>query len=263
MNKIIFAATAIAVAFAANADTSAASTQPAQKERLNTLERKAKLEAVVNQRVGGFLEKPGTAKGSIVYVNCQQKAPKSWIDESIAYFCEVTKFKVNYAEGTFDIKAPKFDGEVAIFIIEDETLPPILVAPENKWALVNITPIAKEQRPIFFEQRTKKELSRAFAYLCGATGSKYERSLTRGITSQSELDKNYDYELPMDIVQRFWDYMKPLGVLPAQRSTYLKACEEGWAPAPTNDVQKAIWDKVHAMPTEPLKIKPETKKQEK
>ena len=67
----------------------------------------------------------------------------------------------------------------------------------------------------------------------------------------------------MDIVQRFWDYMKPLGVLPAQRATYLKACEEGWAPAPTNDVQKAIWEKVHAMPTEPLKIKPETKKQEK
>ena len=263
MNKIIFAATAIAVAFAAQADTNAASTQPAPKERLNTLERKAKLEAVVNQRVGGFLEKPGTAKGSIVYVNCQQKAPKSWIDESIAYFCEVTKFKVNYAEGSFDIKSPKFDGEVAIFIIEDETLPPILVAPENKWALVNITPIAKEQRPIFFEQRTKKELSRAFAYLCGATGSKYERSLTRGITNQAELDKNYDYELPMDIVQRFWDYMKPLGVVPAQRATYLKACEEGWAPAPTNDVQKAIWDKVHAMPTEPIKIKPETKKLDK
>lgn len=263
MNKIIFAATAIAVAFAAQADKIAASTQPAQKERLNTLERKAKLEAVVNQRVGGFLEKPGTAKGSIVYVNCQQKAPKSWIDESIAYFTEVTKFRVNYAEGTFDLKAPKVIGEASIFIIEDETLPPILVAPENKWALVNITPIAKEQRPVFFEQRTKKELSRAFAYLCGATGSKYERSLTRGITSQSELDKNYDYELPMDIVQRFWDYMKPLGVLPAQRATYLKACEEGWAPAPTNDVQKAIWDKVHAMPTEPLKIKPETKKQDK
>ena len=263
MNKFILAATAIAVAFAAQADTNAASTQPAQKERLNTLERKAKLEALVNQRVGGFIEKPSTSKGSIVYVNCQQKAPKSWIDESIAYFSEVTKFKVNYAEGSFDIKSPKVVGEASIFIIEDETLPAILVAPESRWALVNIAPIAKEQRPVFFEQRTKKELSRAFAYLCGATGSKFERSLTRGITSQAELDKNYDYELPMDIVQRFWDYMKPLGVLPAQRATYMKACQEGWAPAPTNDVQKAIWDKVHAMPTEPLKIKPETKKQEK
>lgn len=260
MNRTLFPAIALGIAFSVSAN---AATAPGDKPRLSTIERKAKLEAVVNQRVGGFLEKPGTAKGSIVYVNCQQKAPKTWIDESIAYFSEVTKFKVNYAEGTFDIKAPKVVGEASIFIIEDETLPPILVAPESRWALVNIAPIAKEQRPVFFEQRTKKELSRAFAYLCGATGSKFERSLTRGITSQAELDKNYDYELPMDIVQRFWDYMKPLGVLPAQRATYLKACEEGWAPAPTNDVQKAIWDKVHAMPTEPLKIKPETKKQEK
>ena len=27
-----------------------------------------------------------------------------------------------------------------------------------------------------------------------------------------------------------------------------------------NEYQKAIWDKVHAMPTAPIKIKPETKK---
>ena len=257
MNRTLSPAIALGIAFSVGAN---AATAPDDKPRLSTIERKAKLEAVVNQRVGGFIERPGSGKGSIVYVNCQQKAPKSWIDESVAYFSEVTKFKVNYAEGTFDIKSPKVVGEASIFIIEDETLPAILVAPESRWALVNIAPIAKEQRLVFFEQRTKKELSRAFAYLCGATGSKFERSLTRGITSQAELDKNYDYELPMDIVQRFWDYMKPLGVLPAQRATYLKACEEGWAPAPTNDVQKAIWDKVHAMPTEPLKIKPEEKK---
>lgn len=260
MNRTLFPAIALGIAFSVGAN---AATAPGDKPRLSTIERKAKLEAVVNQRVGGFIERPGSGKGSIVYVNCQKKAPKAWIDESMAYFAEVTKFRVNYAEGTFDIKAPKVVGDASIFIIEDETLPAILVAPESRWALVNIAPIAKEQRPVFFEQRTKKELSRAFAYLCGATGSKFERSLTRGITSQAELDKNYDYELPMDIVQRFWDYMKPLGVLPAQRATYLKACEEGWAPAPTNDVQKTIWDKVHALPTEPIKIKPEEKKTEK
>ena len=260
MNRLIFPAIALGIVFSVGAN---AATAPGDKPRLSTIERKAKLEAVVNQRVGGFLEKPGTAKGSIVYVNCQKKAPKAWIDESMAYFAEVTKFKIAYSEGSFDLKNPRVEGNSTIFIIDDETLPPVLVAPESRWALVNITPIAKEQRPIFFEQRTKKELSRAFAYLCGATGSKYERSLTRGITNQAELDKNYDYELPMDIVQRFWDYMKPLGVVPAQRATYLKACQEGWAPAPTNDVQKAIWDKVHALPTEPIKIKPEEKKTEK
>ena len=255
MNKLLLAILTTGLAFTVSAEPA----EP-QKERLSTIERKAKLEAVVNQRVGGFIERPGTAKGSITYVNCQQKAPRAWIDESIAYFSEVTKFKINYAEGTFDFKNPKVEGNVSIFIVEDDGLPTLLIAPENRWAMVNIAAIAQEKRPIFFEQRTKKELSRAFAYLCGATGSKYERSLTRGISSQAELDKNPDYELPMDVVQRFWDYMKPLGVVPAQRATYLKACQEGWAPPPTNDVQKAVWEKVHAIPDKPITIEYDPKK---
>ena len=45
---------------------------------------------------------------------------------------------------------------------------------------------------------------------------------------------------------------------PAIVSTYLKACEEGWAPTPTNEYQKAIWEQVKADkergPTNPIKI---------
>lgn len=249
MNKLLLAIVATGMVFAVSAE----SAKP-QKERMSAIERKAKLESVVNQRVGGFIEKPGSGKGSIVYVNCQRKAPKAWIDESMAYFAEVTKFKIDYSEGSFDLKNPKVEGNATIFVVDDESLPPILVAPESRWALVNVAPIAQEKRPAFFAARTKKELSRAFAYLCGAVGSRYERSLTRGITIQSELDKNPDYELPMDVVQRFWDYMKPLGVLPAQRATYMKACQEGWSPPPTNDIQKAVWQKVHAIPDKPITI---------
>ena len=50
------------------------------------------------------------------------------------------------------------------------------------------------------------------------------------------------------------------GVSTLRFATYWQACKEGWAPAPTNDVQKAIWDKVHSLPTAPLKIAPEPKK---
>ena len=45
-----------------------------------------------------------------------------------------------------------------------------------------------------------------------------------------------------------------LGAYVKRRTSYQKACEEGWAPLPTNDVQKAIWDKVHAVPKNPMKI---------
>ena len=43
-------------------------------------------------------------------------------------------------------------------------------------------------------------------------------------------------------------------------STYRKACQEGWALAPTNDVQKAIWKEVHSIPDKPMTIEYKPKK---
>ena len=37
-----------------------------------------------------------------------------------------------------------------------------------------------------------------------------------------------------------------LGIPKITLKPYKIACEEGWAPAPTNDIQKAIWEKVKA-----------------
>ena len=258
MNKrLLLLALAVGFVIRANAETAVISSR---QEKLSVIERKAKFEQLVNRRVGGFLKRPGSGKGSIAYVNCQKRAPKAWIEESIAYLAEVTKFAIKYHEGTFDLANPSFDGNVALFIIDDDTLPVLLVAPENRWACVNVASVARDMRPAFFEARTKKELSRAFAYHCGATDSRFERSLSRSITAQDELDKNPDYELPMDIVQRFFGYMRPLGVIPVQRATYLKACQEGWAPAPTNVHQRVIWEKVRSEkergPAKGLKISP-------
>ena len=53
------------------------------------------------------------------------------------------------------------------------------------------------------------------------------------------------------------------GIEPIVDGTYKDACEAGWAPMPTNDVQRSIWQKVHEMPAEPLKILPEKTKVEK
>ena len=39
---------------------------------------------------------------------------------------------------------------------------------------------------------------------------------------------------------------KPLNVPPLRKAQYIVAAREGWAPAPTNDIQKAIWDRVKA-----------------
>ena len=212
------------------------------------------------KNTGGFLLKPGSQLGEITFLDCQSGISKLLIEDVANYFTRVTKFKISIRDGNFKLNDIKIVGSASIFIIHDKDLPSILVAPESRWAVVNTAMISDKDGVKFYNARVQKELSRAFAFLCGATNSQYPRSLTRGIVKHSDLDKNPDYELPADVIGRFTPYMATLGVTPAIKSTYKKACREGWAPAPTNEYQKAIWDKVHAMPTAPIKIKPETKK---
>jgi hypothetical protein len=51
-----------------------------------------------------------------------------------------------------------------------------------------------------------------------------------------------------------------MGVTPTLVAHYRQACKQGWAPAPTNDVQRAIWNKVHELPSDPIKIKYDPKR---
>lgn len=250
----------IVISFAAAALTAASyAKEVVSPEELEA--RRAEHQAEFDKRTGGRIVKPGTQQGEIVYADCQSHIPKAWIEESIAYFAKETRFKISLRSGTsFDLKDPKIEGNATLFIIDDASLPAILVAPESRWAFVNVAPIAKEQRPAFFEARVKKELSRGFAYLCGAANSQYQRALTRGIVNHADLDKNPDLTLPVDVIQRFKGYMETLDVRPAMMTTYMKACREGWAPQPTNDVQKAVWDKVHAIPDKPITIEFDPKK---
>ena len=66
--------------------------------------------------------------------------------------------------------------------------------------------------------------------------------------------------IPVDMINYWQRRLKALGITKKISATYLDACEQGWAPAPTNEYQKAIWDKVHAAPKNPMKIEFDPKK---
>ncbi len=221
--------------------------------------RKEYLQERKMKRTGGMVARPGTMKGEIVYVNCQDAADKAWLEESIDYFKKEAKFHITLKEGTFDLRNPIIQGNVSLFIVDDPALPGLLVAPESRWAMVNVAPL-KTEKTAFFKARVGKELARGFAMLCGAASSNYPQSLTSGITKPADLDEHMDARLPVDVIARFAPNLKPFGVTPVVLVTYKKACTEGWAEAPQNEYQKAIWDEVHQLPTEPIKIKPEEKK---
>ena len=221
--------------------------------------RRAETEREIYEWTGGILKRPGTQKGCIVYVNAQKRAPMAWIDESAAYMRKKMRVEVRVKEGKFALGNVKREGDVSLFIVDDETLPMSFVAPEERWGMVNIAKLW-DARPQFFEARVKKELARGFSITSGCYVSSYENILMSGISGAEGLDRAPNWELPVDVVKCSLRALEGFGVTPYQPVSYRKAIMEGWAPAPTNDVQKAIWDKVHEMPTEPIKIKPETKK---
>lgn len=211
------------------------------------------------KKEGGLVLEPNTQKGEIAYVNCQSSAKDAWIDESAAYFRKEAKFKVTVTKGVFDLKSPKIVGDVSLFVIDDPKMPVLLVAPENRWALVNVASLKSDKEP-FFHARVLKELSRGFAMLCGASDSQFPGALTSAITKTTDLDHHTDHRLPVDLFTRFRKYMRSFGVMPGNIETYETACCQGWAPPPTNDVQKAIWNETHKLPEKPIKIEYDPKR---
>ena len=208
---------------------------------------------------GGRLAKPGTQRGEVAIVDCQKSADRVWIEESVAYFAKYSRFNVTLSQGEFDVMKPQVKGSLSLFVVDDTRLPSMLAAPDDRWALVNVAKLKSDKQP-FFKARVQKELSRAFAMLCGAFCSTFKQTLPGAVAKVEDLDAFVDPSLPMDVLARLPAYAKAFGVTPAVITTYRNACQQGWAPAPTNEYQKAIWDKVHATPVKPMKIEFDPKK---
>ena len=100
---------------------------------------------------------------------------------------------------------------------------------------------------------------RALALACGSWTSQYTGNILT-VSSVAGLDSVDPDKVVFDMVQRCTKHLESIGVTPSRKATYQVACREGWAPAPTNDVQKAIWDEVRKLPEKPIQIKFDPKK---
>ncbi len=148
-----------------------------------------------------------------------------------------------------------------VVVVDVPDAPALLVAPEEGWSAVNVGKLAEgdPQAPIL-AARFKKEMWRAAAWAVGGGNSSFQPCLLKGVSTMKDLDAIPLLQLGPEPNNKMIDEAHRRGVKSVRLASYTQACQEGWAPAPTNDVQKAIWDKVHQLPTEPIKIKPETKK---
>lgn len=247
----------------------AAFAQVAKKAELSPEEkaaRKAAVRVAMLKKTGGFVRQPGSMKGRIVLIDAQTLYDASNVTSVAASLAQQTKFDVVGVKGSGS-NVKKLMGDngaaVAVLAIQDPESPVLTVAPEEHWAIVNVSKIAEglktdEAKAKFAPARFRKELLKAYAYAAGGGASQYPDNVMSA-KDVPGLDVCREF-LPADSLNKAAVQLKSIGLRPANVTTYRQACRQGWASQPTNDIQKAIWDEVHALPTEPIKIKPETKK---
>lgn len=232
MNKYSFAiafAVCMGIAFA---KTAVSDVNNAEAKRKN-------VEIEEYRRTGGILKRPGTQKGRIVFLNCQSAVDNTIIHKSASNFEKELSYGIEVEKGSFDIRNPKIVGEATLFIVNDANLPKMLVAPEDRWAMVNVAHLSAPDTGVF-NSRVSKELSRGLALLAGGFLSQFQQTLTECVTSPDQLDKYHDWRLPFDTLQKMKSYLKGYGLSPFEPVTYRDACYEGWAQPPKDEVQKAI-----------------------
>ena len=219
------------------------------------------------QRNGGIVERSDSFQGRIIIVDERVKAETKQLVPVAEAFCKQLKFNLsiiaNQKESKLSYKQrlTKLNGQIGVFIVEQEGSPALLLAPEEGWAVVNVKAlVAGVEKSRLAPLRIQKEVLRALGFICGGMSSQFSASLAGSITKPSDLDLYNDLSLPADVQQAFKNNLIGFGITPYQHATYRQACCEGWAPAPTNDIQKAIWDRVHAAPKNPMKIEFDPKK---
>ena len=273
MKKLIIT-TILAAAMASFADeeyVSPVTGQPFDPNGKFTLEQiKARDERVL-KKTGGFIHQNAEGPQTLL-VDARQK-PTLTLDEVARVYKLATHLEAQVAKETRGDASPLAFAKglvesrkplMLVAVIEgSEDLPALSVYPEERVGLVNADKLKGGDDPSLPEMRVSKEVWRAIGFVGGLGFSPEENDIMQPFYTIKEIDDSrYPFIQPMNMarMQKMW---KRFGVKKERRIPYRVAVQEGWAAQPTNDYQKAVWDEVHAVPTEPIKIKPEEKKTEK
>ncbi len=150
----------------------------------------------------------------------------------------------------------------AVVIVNDPSKSDFYRAsPEGRWAVLNVSPL-KADNPAQerLEERFAKVYWHAVVRALGGGYAAVKPSVMTPFSDLKSLDAIPTTKPSPDVVNMLIDTGSLYGIRTITIASYRTACRNGWAPPPTNDVQRAIWDKVHAIPANPMKIEFDPKK---
>lgn len=249
MNKMLTFALVLTTGFAL-AEDAVTSPRPEGKPKPSREEMFEKM----MKATGGFIETEGTG-AKIILLDTRKNADNAAVraEEILrkTFRIPVTNIVAQLAEGACAVQAASntLKAEKALMVIalvNSDKTSSLAVLPEDRVAVINAAKFGLGASASEKEDRLVKEIWRAIGFIGGVGYATNEASVMQPVSSPVELD-NYKFKVlqPME-VQRIRGMMEKYGSKIGRRITYKKACQEGWAPPPTNDYQRAVWDRVMA-----------------
>ena len=142
-----------------------------------------------------------------------------------------------------------------IVIVDDVSRNTHIESEEGRWAVLNISPLKADAPNVrTLETRCAKMLWRAAARALGVGYVAHDASVLKPFSTLAELDANREMKPSPDGSNAMLQNAAGYGITPLTIASYRTACRNGWAPAPTNDVQRTIWNQVHQIPDKPITI---------
>ena len=229
---------------------------PAQKEA-----KKEECRRRMYERTGGFLLQDEKTGKRFAFLDMQGNVKHEKISEPITTLERILRRKVTLEK--FDEKfaidqvpqlMKKADVAGAIFMVDEPSLPTVLVAPESGWGVINVNALkADKPAELLLNQRVSREMWRVFAMVNGASNSMMGKCLMQTVTDLKSLDALDAQAFCPEPMNKIMMHLDHTGVQKIRRITYRGACLEGWAPMPTNAVQRAIWEGVRNGTIKPTK----------
>ena len=231
------------------------------KKKMTHEQAQRAIQRVTLKKTGGHVRKANSAKGLFVILNDQSRVNDEAITSALAVIDNRVRVQTKAVRvkgvDTENIKGriKEANGCVGVALVESDTYPSILAAPESGWTIINVAALAADKpEAAVLASRVRKEILRGFAFVAGGCYSSFGDFVMRDVVKPADLDSTDREDYSIQILQRFSQGLAAYGLTPWNETTYLKACQEGWASEPTNEYQKAIWEQVHSIPTKPIKI---------
>ncbi len=228
------------------------------KKRLTQDEIEARKAAAIERRyamTGGMIVQPNEDPRSLALVNVNNAVDDTLLSTIASNISSSVRIPVIASD-----KKPQNAGFV-VEIKDFDYSATFITAPEDGYAVLNVKKLRTDNpsRKIL-DRRLTQEIWRVVVLALGGGYDADPRCLMKPFLTTAELDAcPSTCPCPMNLSSVAMGAAR-FGIVPERKVTYKTAVSEGWAPPPTNEVQKAIWDKVHAIPDKPLTIEFDPKK---